>query len=233
MTADLREFKHYTWLGMLFVALLLIANTIGPKLISVETSLGELVLPVGLWIYPFTYLTAVTITEVYGYARARKIIWFALLCNVIMALVYQIMIWLPGSDEWPHHQAFSDVFSMSIRIVIASVVSYFCSEFLNAYLVAKLKIKLAGQYFYFRAITAIGLSELVNTVVFAHLAYFNQLSYDKLFGLMVFYYGFKLSYALLSTPVLNYLVKYFKRSDSIDYYDYQTNFNPFATAPKK
>jgi uncharacterized integral membrane protein (TIGR00697 family) len=225
---DQREFKHYTWLGMFFVALLLVANTIGPKLVSFETGLGTLVLPAGLWIYPFTYLTAVTITEVYGYVRARKIIWFALLCNVMMALIYQIMIWLPGSDEWPHQQAFADVFNMSTRIVLASVVSYFCSEFLNAYLVAKLKIKLAGQYFYLRAVTAIGLSELVNTAVFAHLAYLNQLAYDKLLGLMAFYYFFKLSYALLSTPLLNYLVKFFKKSDNIDYYDYQTNFNPFS-----
>lgn len=228
MNSTQREFKHYTWLGMLFVALLLIANTVGPKLISIETGFGDLVLPAGLWIYPFTYLTAVTITEVYGYSRARKVIWFALLCNVMMALIYQVMIWLPGSDEWPHHQAFTDVFSMSIRIVIASVVSYICSEFLNAYLVAKLKIKLAGQFFYLRAITAISLSELLNTAVFAHLAYMNQLAYDKLLGLMAFYYCFKLSYALISTPLLDYLVKYFKRSDGIDYYDYHTNFNPFA-----
>ena len=175
-----RDFKHYTWLGMFFVALLLIANTIGPKLVSIETSLGTLVLPAGLWIYPFTYLTAVTITEVYGYIRARKVIWFALLCNLMMAIIYQMMIWLPGSDDWPYQQAFADVFNMSTRIVIASVVSYFCSEFLNAYLVAKLKVKLAGRYFWMRAVTAISLSELVNTAVFAHLAYLNQLEYSKL-----------------------------------------------------
>lgn len=222
-----RDFKHYTWLSMLFVSLLLVANTIGSKLISIETSFGSLVLPAGLWVYPFTYLTAVTITEVYGYKMARKTIWVALLCNLMMALIYQLMIWLPGSEEWPYQQAFSEVFNLSTRIVLASVVSYFCSEFLNAYLVSKLKVKLAGQFFYLRAITAIGLSELVNTAVFAHLAYLNQLSYDKLLGLMAFYYGFKLSYALVSVPLLNFLVKYLKRSDQIDHYDSQTNFNPF------
>ncbi len=223
-----QDFKHYTWLGMMFVALLLIANTIGPKLVSIETGLGTLVLPAGLWLYPLTYLTAVTITEVYGYVRARKVIWFALLCNLFMAVIYQVMIWLPGSDEWPYQQAYADVFNMSTRIIIASVVSYFCSEFLNAYLIAKLKVKLAGQYFYLRAVTAIGLSELVNTVVFVHLAYLNYLGYDQILGLMAFYYCFKLSYALITTPVLNYLILYIKKADNIDHYDYRTNFNPFA-----
>lgn len=222
------DFKYYTWLGMFFVTILLVANTISPKLVSIDTGLGTLVLPAGLWLYPFTYLTAVTITEVYGYVRARKVIWFALLCNLFMALIYQVMIWLPGSDEWPYQQAYADVFNMSTRIIIASVVSYFLSEFLNAYLISKLKIKLAGQYFYLRAVSAIGLSELVNTIVFAHLAYFDHLAYDKLLGLMAFYYCFKLSYALITIPLLNYLIAYIKKVDKVDHYDYQTNFNPFA-----
>jgi queuosine precursor transporter len=220
----LLRFSYYPFLAMAFVSFLLIANVQGPKLFT----WGPFVLPVSIFIFPLTYILSVVITEIYGYLAARRVIWFAFCMNLIMALSFQFAIQIPATAEWLHQDAYALVLGFSSRIVAASLVAYFVSEFLNSYLVAKLKIRHQGRLFWFRALLSMSISEALGTFVVITLAFAGTISLKTWWVLLLGYYCFKVMYAMIATPVLSYVVKYIKARENINIFDTQTNFNPFA-----
>lgn len=209
---------------MAFVSFLLIANVQGPKLFA----WGPFILPVSIFVFPLTYVLSVAITEIYGYLAARRVIWFAFFMNLIMALSFQFAIQIPAINEWGHQEAYATVLGFSSRIVAASLTAYFVSEFLNAYLVAKLKIKHQGQRFWLRALLSMSIAEGLGTFVVITLAFAGTISLQTWWHLLVGYYCFKVTYAMVATPILSKVVKYIKTQEQIDIFDNNTNFNPFS-----
>ncbi|MFO1258296.1 MAG: queuosine precursor transporter [Gammaproteobacteria bacterium] len=209
---------------MAFVSFLLIANVQGPKLFT----WGPFILPVSIFVFPMTYVLSVAITEVYGYLAARRVIWFAFFMNLVMALSFQVAIQIPAMEEWMHQEAYATVLGFSSRVVAASLTAYFVSEFLNAYLVSKLKVKHQGRNFWLRAILSMSIAEALGTFVVITLAFAGTISFQAWWHLLVGYYCFKVTYAVIATPILARVVKAIKAREQVDVFDSKTNFNPFG-----
>lgn len=209
---------------MIFVTLLLTANVIGEK----PLSFGPFVLPAGLILFPLTYLLGDVLTEVYGFTEARRVIWFGMLCNLFMAFMCRLAIILPASDSWSYNEAFSQILGNGSRLMAVSTLAYFIGEFMNATIVAKLKVKMQGRFFWIRALCGSWIGEGIETALFVPLAFYGTMPNDQLLKLGLFYYGFKILYALCTLPLANKLVTILKRHEKVDSYDQKTNFNPFA-----
>jgi uncharacterized integral membrane protein (TIGR00697 family) len=221
-----RSFRFYTQIAMCFVGLLLTANIIGEK----PLLLGPIILPAGLLLFPITYLLGDLLTEVYGFAQSRRVIWMGMACNLFMATMCQISIALPALDSWPRAEAYSEILGTSSRLMAISVFTYFVGEFVNAYIVAKLKIRMQGRLFWARALCGSWIGEGIETSLFIPLAFFGTMPNEQLLKLAGYYYSFKVLYALAAMPLLNLIVKWLKHYEQIDVYDRDTNFNPFARA---
>lgn len=217
------QFHYYSQIGMAFVALLLTANVIGEK----PLVFGPIILPAGLLLFPITYLLGDLLTEVYGFGASRKVIWMGMACNLFMALMCHLSISLPATPSWARSEAYAEILGTSSRLMAISVFTYFVGEFANAYIVAKLKVKMKGKFFWARALCGSWIGEGIETSLFIPLAFYGSLPNDELLRLAFFFYTFKVCYALCAMPLLNYLVKVLKRRENLDIYDSKTNFNPF------
>jgi uncharacterized integral membrane protein (TIGR00697 family) len=201
---------HYTQLAMLFVGLLLTANIIGEK----PLIFGSLIIPAGLLLFPMTYLLGDILTELYGFIPSRRVIWMAMLCNLFMCFMCKISIALPASPSWAHTEAYAQILGSSSRLMAISVFTYFCGELTNAYIVSRLKIYLKGRLFWARALCGSWIGEGIETSLFIPLAFYGRMPNDELLKLILFYYTFKVTYALCAMPFANKLVKTLKKAAS-------------------
>lgn len=211
-------------IGMIFVTLLLTANVVGEK----PVSFGLIVLPAGVLLFPLTYLLGDIITEVYGFREARRIIWFGMLCNLFMAFMCRLAILAPASETWLHQEAYTQILGNGSRLMAVSTLTYFIGEFINAYIVAKLKVKMQGKSFWIRALCGSWIGEGIETALFLPLAFYGIMSNDELLKFGLFYYTFKVVYAFCTVPLANKLVNILKRREKIDHYDPVIHFNPFV-----
>lgn len=216
--------RYYPQIAMCFVTLLLTANTIGEK----PLKFGAIILPAGLLLFPLTYLLGDALTEVYGFAQSRRVIWTGMVCNLFMAFMCQLAIQLPSLGTWPHTEAYAQILGVSSHLMAISVFTYFVGEFINTYLIAKLKIKLQGRLFWLRALCSSWIGEGIETALFIPLAFWGTMPNEQLLRFAAFYYTFKLAYALAAIPLLNQFVKFLKKREQLDVFDNHTNFNPFA-----
>lgn len=189
------------YLSMSFVALLLTANVLGPK----PVAFGSVVIPAGLLIFPLTYVLGSLITELNGFKYSRKVIWFALLCNLFMAFAISVVIKLPYDDSWGMQQQYAQVLGASGRLMFISVLSYFCGEFINAYLVHSLKQKYAKSSFLVRGLIGNWIGESIETLIFVPLGFY-YLSFDTILKMLGFYFVFKVSYAFIAMIVTNFVL---------------------------
>lgn len=222
------NFKYYTSIAMLFVGLLLTANIIGAK----PLLLGSVILPAGLLLFPITYVLGDILTEVYGFSRSRQVIWGAMLCNLFMSLMCQVAIQLPALSSWEHSDAYTQILGSSSRLMAISVFTYFVGEFMNAYIVAKLKVKMQGRFFWARALCGSWIGEGIETGLFIPLAFYGKMPNEQLFQLAIFYYSFKVLYAMCAMPFAARFVKILKLKENVEVYDDKTNFNPFAVSSR-
>jgi uncharacterized integral membrane protein (TIGR00697 family) len=220
------NFRYYPQISMAFVGLLLTANIIGEK----PLMFGSVILPAGLLLFPLTYLLGDLLTEVYGFSYSRRVIWMGMACNLFMALMCRLAIVLPAIESWEHSASYAQVLGTSSRLMAISVFTYFIGEFVNAYIVAKLKIRMQGRLFWARALCGSWIGEGIETGLFIPLAFFGTMPNEQLLKLAGFYYSFKVLYALCAMPFLNWLVKWLKKREQIDVLDEETNFNPFAVS---
>lgn len=220
-----RDLKCYTPMAMLFVSFLLVANIVAVKPIYI----GPFLEPLSILVYPLTYVIAVAITEVYGYAHARQVIWWAMLANLFMAMFFHITIAIPSTPAWALQQtAYATVLGSSARVILASLASFLVSEFINAFIISKLKVAHKGKHFWVRAMLAMTLSEAAGTVVFITGAFYGVLSYEELLNIGGSYYMFKVIYAAVAVPILSVVTRWLKRVEGVDTFDTKANFNPFA-----
>ena len=218
------HYKYYAQLGMIFVGMLLTANIIGEK----PLLFGSIILPAGLLLFPITYLLGDVLTEVYGFAASRRVIWMGMICNLFMAFMCWIAISLPALDSWEKTEAYAQILSSSSRLMVISVFTYFMGELTNAYIVSKLKVRMQGRFFWARALCGSWIGEGIETGLFIPLAFYGSMPNEELLRLALFYYSFKVLYAICAMPIASKLVKILKHREKIDIYDKETNFNPFT-----
>jgi uncharacterized integral membrane protein (TIGR00697 family) len=223
---------HFHYLDIItafFVAVLLISNVASTKI----TSFGFLTLDAGTILFPLTYIFGDILTEVYGFARARRVIWIGFLCNILMAGIFMAVQGLPPAADWPNQKAYEAILGLTPRIVAASMIAYFAGEFLNSFILAKLKIVTQGKYLWIRTIGSTLVGEFFDTVLFILIAFYGVLPMPVLVSLLISNYIFKVAVEVLFTPVTYAIANKLKKVEHEDYYDYKTNFNPFSVTKEK
>lgn len=206
-----------------FISFLLITNVVAGRLVQ----LGGMTLTADLFLFPLTYIFGDVLTEVYGFRKARLAIWLGFAANFIMALVFILVISLPSPSFWEHEAAYRTVLGFAPRIVLASLIAYFAGEFSNSVVLSRLKIATRGRWLWTRTIGSTLIGQGIDTTVFMSIAFVGLYSTDIFMGMVLVQYGWKVAYEVLATPVTYAVIGYLKRSEGLDTYDYDVDYNPF------
>jgi queuosine precursor transporter len=219
----LKEFKYIVYIAVIFVSVLLISNVASSKIVA----LGPFDFDGGTLLFPLSYIFGDVMTEVYGYKRARRIIWLGLAMNVLMALIFMAVNALPAAAELSNSEAFNTVLGWTPRIVLGSVLAFAFGEFSNSYIMAKMKIWTQGKMLWARTIGSTLVGQGFDTAIFVFVAFYGQLPNELLGAIIVSNYVFKVGIEVIFTPLTYAVIGFLKRSENVDVYDDGTNFNPF------
>ena len=227
-----RHYRYYELVMAAFVTVLICSNLIGPAKIA-QVSLpyfGAVSFGAGVLFFPISYVFGDILTEVYGYARARKVIWAGFAGLGFASFMAAVVVALPPASFWKHQAAYEVAFGSTWRIVAASMIAYFCGEFVNSYTLAKMKILTAGKWLWTRTIGSTIVGEAVDSALFYPLAFYGSgiIPNDKLPLVMLAQFVAKVSVEVVFTPVTYKVVGWLKRAEHEDYYDRKTDFNPFT-----
>jgi uncharacterized integral membrane protein (TIGR00697 family) len=206
----------------LFVTCLLTANVVAAKLIVV----AGVVLPAGIVIFPLSYVLADVLTEVWGYAAARRVIWLGFACNVVMVVAIWIAGQLPAAGFWQGQAAWTEILGQTPRLLGASFAAYLVGEFANAFVLAKLKIATGGRWLWVRTIGSTIVGEGLDSAVFIALAFGGQVPAGILGGMILAQWVAKVVYEAAATPLTYAAVGWLKSRERVDTFDYDTDFNP-------
>jgi len=215
-----------------FVTVLICSNLIGPaKIAQLELPLlGTFIIGAGALFFPISYVFGDILTEVYGYARARRVIWAGFAGLGFASFMAAVVVALPPAPFWQHQPEYEVAFGSTWRIVAASMVAYFCGEFVNSFVLARMKILTAGKWLWTRTIGSTIVGEAVDSALFYPLAFYGSgiIPDDKLPLVMLAQFVAKVSVEVAFTPVTYKVVAWLKRAEHEDYYDRKTDFNPFS-----
>ena len=217
--------KYSIWFVLVvavFVTSLITANIIAVKLADV----GGIVFPTGVVIFPISYIFGDVLTEVYGYKRARQVIWLGFLCNLLTVIAITIAQILPAASFWQGQKAFETILGYSPRLLLASFVAYLFGEFANSIILAKMKILTRGRWLWTRTIGSTIVGEGLDSLVFISIAFFGTIPGSGIFTAILTQWTMKTVYEVVATPLTYVVVRFLKKEEGIDVYDYSTNFNP-------
>jgi len=227
-----RQYRYYEFVMAAFVTVLICANLIGPAKISqIELPLvGTLIFGAGVLFFPISYVFGDILTEVYGYARARRVIWAGFAGLAFASFMATVVVALPPAPFWQNQQAYEVAFGQAWRVAGASMIAYFCGEFVNSFVLAKMKIATAGKWLWTRTIGSTIAGEAVDSALFYPLAFYGAgiIPDDRLIQVMLFQFVAKVSVEVVFTPVTYKVVAALKRAEHEDYYDRHTDFSPFT-----
>lgn len=207
----------------LFLTSLLLSNIIAAKIISV----GGLVMSSAIVIFPVSYIIGDVLTEVYGYRRARVVIWIGFACNLLVVLIISAAIAMPPASFYEHQQAFETVLGVAPRLMLASLTAYLVGEFTNSFVLAKLKIATQGRWLWTRTISSTMIAQLLDTAIFTTVAFTGVYPAAELVQISLIEWGAKTLYEALATPITYAVVGFLKAREGVDVYDTETKFNPF------
>ncbi len=216
---------HSTWFVIMiavFVTCLITANITAVKLVSV---LG-FILPAAIFVFPLSYITGDVLTEVYGYSRARKVIWLGFFCNFVVVLFIWIGQVLPPAFFWDGQAAYERILGYTPRLLAASFLAYLVGEFANAFVLAKMKIATRGRWLWLRTIGSTIVGEGLDSAIFITVAFTGNIPRKALFITIVTQWLAKSVYEALATPLTYGVVNFLKRKEGMDFYDRNTRFNP-------
>lgn len=225
-------YRYYEFVMAAFVTILICSNLIGPaKIAQVDLPLlGAVTFGAGVLFFPISYVFGDILTEVYGYARARRVIWAGFAGLAFASVMAAVVVALPPAPFWENQPAYEIAFGTTWRIAIASMIAYFCGEFANSFVLAKMKIMTRGRWLWTRTIGSTLVGEAVDSALFYPLAFYNTgiIPNDKLPLVMLAQFFGKVMVEVLFTPLTYKIVGFLKRAEHEDFYDRRTNFNPFA-----
>ena len=220
-----RTYKYYDFVMAAFVTVLLCANLIGAS--KVATLFG-FTFGAGVLFFPISYIFGDVLTEVYGYARSRRVVWAGFAALLFASVMSLVILAFPPAPMWSHQAAFETVFGNTWRIALASMFAYLCGEFCNSFVLAKMKIKTEGRFLWMRTIGSTIVGEAVDSLIFYPLAFMGVWPVEQVVAVMMSNYALKVSWEVVNTPLTYRVVAFLKRAESEDYYDRDTNFTPFS-----
>jgi hypothetical protein len=223
----------------IFVTCLIVSNIIAVKLASFGALplLGPLFLPVAVIIFPVSYIFGDVLTEVYGFARARQVIWIGFACNLLAVLAIWIGGILPAAPFWnagayetadAAQRAYEAVLGFTPRLLLASFTAYLAGEFLNSFVLAKLKLATAGRWLWMRTISSTLVGQLADSALFIAVAFAGIVPAPDLGRLIITQWLFKSAFEAAATPLTYAVVNFLKRSEQVDHFDRETAFTPFG-----
>ena len=215
--------KFYQLITALFVTSLVVSNIIAVKI----GAFGNYFLPVGVILFPITYIIGDVLTEVYGFASARRAIWIGFVCNLVAVIAIYISIHIPSAPFFENQKAFEQILGFAPRLLVASFVAYLVGQFANSLVMAKMKIKTAGKHLWMRTIGSTIVGEGLDSLIFIVIAFWGVIPNDVIGGLILAQWMFKTLFEVVLTPVTYAVVGYLKKPEQIDVYDKDTSFNPF------
>ncbi len=220
-----RSYRYYDLVLGAFVAVLLCSNLIGT---SKVLAVGGHSFGAGVLFFPLSYVFGDVLTEVYGYARSRRVVWAGFGALAFAAAMSFLVVEMPPAPDWHGQEHLRAVFGQTPRIAAASMCGYFCGEFANSYTLAKMKVAMSGKRLWMRTIGSTIVGEAVDTLVFYPLAFVGVWSSSLVIEVMVTNYFLKVGFEALFTPVTYRVVGLLKRAESEDFYDRDTDFTPFS-----
>jgi uncharacterized integral membrane protein (TIGR00697 family) len=226
-----RQFRYYDFFMAAYVCILLCSNLIGPaKLSTVHIPVfGNVTFLAGVLFFPLSYIFGDVMTEVYGYARDRRVVWAGFAALAFAAVMAAVVVALPPAAQWRDHQAAVEaIFGNTPRIVAASIIAFWCGSFVNSFVMAKMKIWSGGRWLWTRTVGSTLCGELVDTALFYTIAFYGLWDTATLEGALVTQYVLKSGWEIVMTPVTYRVVGFLKRAEQEDYYDRDTNFTPFS-----
>ncbi len=208
----------------IFITCLITANVIAVKVIS----LGSVVLPAAIFIFPLSYIFGDVLTEVYGYRQARKVIWLGFICNLIFVIFAWVGQILPPAPFWEKQEAYESILGYTPRLLAASFSGYLVGEFTNSFVLAKMKILTRGRWLWSRTIGSTILGQGLDTSIFITLAFIGTPSFLPI--MILYHWLAKTVIEAVATPFTYATVNFLKKKEEIDTYDDRTNFNPFLVS---
>jgi len=224
-SGDRRSYRYYDLVMASFVTVLLCADVIGAAKVA---RLWGFTFGAGVLFFPISYIFGDVLTEVYGYARARKVVWAGFGALAFASFMSWAILAFPPAPGWPHQAAYETVFGSTPRIVLASLVAYFCGEFCNSYVLAKMKLRTDGRLLWTRTIGSTIVGEAVDSAAFYPLAFLGVWSNELVLQVMLSNYAIKVLWEVVMTPVTYRVVGFLKRAEREDYFDRGTDFTPFS-----
>ena len=225
-----RQFRYYDFVMAAFVAILLLSNIIGAAKPAALTLNGEQwIFGAGILFFPLGYVIGDVLTEVYGYARARRVIWAGFAALLFMAFMSWVVVALPPAPGWPGQAAYESVFGQVWRIVFASITAFWAGEFINSYVMARMKIWTGGKHLWSRTIGSTVAGQGIDSIIFYPLAFGGIWSNEQVISVMLTNWLLKVGWEVVLTPVTYGVVGWLKRKEGVDIFDEGTNFSPFKT----
>lgn len=223
-----KSFKYFDIIVAVFAASLLISNLAATKLIQFKDI--NIIVDGGAILFPLVYILGDVLTEVYGFKYARRAIWTGFGVMLLAILCFTIVRYMPAADVYKDQAAFEAVLGFFPRIVVASLVAYLVGEFLNSYVLAKLKLKTQGKKLWLRLIGSTFVGQFFDTVVFAVIAFGGILGFNEMVGFIAVGWLFKTAVEIVMLPVTYRVVNFLKKKEKVDTYDKKTDFNPLSAS---
>jgi len=226
------HFRYFDLIMAAFVAILLLSNIIGASKPSFVTLPGgrEWSFGAGVLFFPLSYIIGDVLTEVYGYAHARRVIWTGFAALIFMAFMAWVVVALPPAEGWPHQGAYEAVFGNSWRIVLASITAFWVGEFANSYVLARMKLWTRGKLLWTRTIGSTVVGQGLDSLIFYPLAFYGLAGWppEQLAQVVISQWLIKTAWEALLTPFTYATVNWLKRREGVEVFDTDTNFSPFA-----
>jgi queuosine precursor transporter len=222
-----RDYKYYDLVMAAFVTVLLCSGIIG---VQKRSEVFGFQFGTAILFFPLSYIFGDILTEVYGYARSRRVIWAGFGALIFAAFMSWVVVKFPPAPDWPHQRSYEVVFGSTPRIVFASLVAFWAGEFANSFVLAKMKIFTSGRFLWMRTIGSTIVGEIVDSMVFYPLAFLGAEGWttERVIQVTLFNYMAKVLVEIVGTPITYRIVNFLKRVEKEDYYDRNTNFNPFT-----
>jgi len=227
-----RSYRWFSFLTALFVVTLVTSNIIAVKLVQIF----GLFLPAAVILFPITYIFGDVLTEVYGFKRARQVIWTGFFCNLVVVVAIWVGGMLPAAPFWvagvfstpqTAQQAYQAILGFTPRLLLASFTAYLVGEFLNSFVLARLKVRTKGRFLWVRTIGSTIVGEGADSIIFITMAFWGILSPGNVLLTIFSQWTFKVVYETIATPLTYLVVNTLKKAEQEDYFDRETNFNPF------
>ncbi len=220
------HFRYYDYVMAAFCVILVLSNVVGAAKVA---TLGGLTFGAGILFFPLSYVIGDVLTEIYGYARARRVIWAGFAATFFAAVMCWVIVAMPPAPGWEGQEVYEAAFGQVWRIVGASMIAFWAGEFVNSYVLARMKLATGGKHLWSRTIGSTVFGQGVDSLIFYPLAFLGVWTTEQVLTVMVTNWGLKVLWEVVLTPVTYAVVGFLKKREGVDVFDEGTDFTPFRT----